>query len=386
MRYLALACDYDGTIAYAGTVAETTVAALERLLASGRKLILVTGRELDDLLSVFPHADLCEWIVAENGCLLYRPATQEATPLGDELPRQLVDALRQRGVEPLSVGKVIVATRVPQEVVVVEVIRELGLELQVIFNKGAVMLLPAGRNKASGLEAALDEMGLSPHNVAGIGDAENDHAFLALCACSAAVANALPTVKENVDLVTRGENGAGVAELIDELIESDLEAREPLLQRRHLLLGTSDSGAELRVAPHRANILLAGPSGGGKSTIITGILERLAEEHFQFCVIDPEGDYENLEGVLSLGQADRVPTVDEVLRSLKNTQNNVAVNLMGISFNDRPAFFMSLIARLAELRATSGRPHMVIVDEAHHVLPASWQPAQLVMPRNLKGV
>jgi hydroxymethylpyrimidine pyrophosphatase-like HAD family hydrolase len=60
-------------------------------------------------------------------------------------------------------------------------IRELGLELQIIFNKGAVMVLPAGVSKASGLEAALALLELLPHDVAGIGDAENDHAFLRLC-------------------------------------------------------------------------------------------------------------------------------------------------------------------------------------------------------------
>ena len=77
MRYLALACDYDGTLAHHGRVDEATLAALERLLATGRKLILVTGRELPDLLSVFPHLGLFERVVAENGALLYRPGSRE---------------------------------------------------------------------------------------------------------------------------------------------------------------------------------------------------------------------------------------------------------------------------------------------------------------------
>ena len=50
----------------------------------------------------------------------------------------------------------IVSTRVPHESAVLEAIRQFGLDLQVIFNKGAVMILPAGHNKASGLAAALD--------------------------------------------------------------------------------------------------------------------------------------------------------------------------------------------------------------------------------------
>lgn len=84
MRYLALACDYDGTLATQGRVNAETVDALQHVLASGRKLILVTGRQLEDLLGIFPQVNLFERVVAENGALLYRPASREekvlATP------------------------------------------------------------------------------------------------------------------------------------------------------------------------------------------------------------------------------------------------------------------------------------------------------------------
>lgn len=230
MRYHALACDYDGTLALDGRVNEHTVAALERLRDSGRRLILVTGRELEDLLGVFPHVHLFERVVAENGALLYRPATREITLLGEAPAEELITALRQRGVQPLSIGRGIVATWHPHETVVVKVIRDLGLELQVIFNKGAVMVLPSGMNKATGLKAALHELGLSPHNTVGVGDAENDHTFLSLCECSVAVANALPALKERVDWVTSGDHGAGVAELIDQIVAADLGELEPLLK------------------------------------------------------------------------------------------------------------------------------------------------------------
>jgi HAD superfamily hydrolase (TIGR01484 family) len=226
MRYLALACDYDGTLATHGQVDAATLAALERLLASGRKLILVTGRELPDLRATFPHADLFAWIVAENGALLYCPATREERPLADPPTDKFLDALRRRGVDPISVGRVIVATWTPQETEVLKAIEELGLELQVIFNKGAVMVLLSGVNKATGLAAALKEMGLSAHDVVAVGDAENDHACLASAGCAVAVANALPALKERADFTTRGDHGQGVAELIDELVATDLQGRQ----------------------------------------------------------------------------------------------------------------------------------------------------------------
>jgi len=103
-----------------------------------------------------------------------------------------------------------------------EAIRDSGLELQIIFNKEAVMVLPAGVDKMTGLRAALEALKLSLHNVAGVGDAENDQAFLESCGCSVAVANAIHELKEKADFVTHGARGAGVVELIDKLIDHDL--------------------------------------------------------------------------------------------------------------------------------------------------------------------
>lgn len=386
MRYLALACDYDGTLASHGRVSKETLAALERLLASGRKLILVTGRELKDLLSIFPDVSLFERVVAENGALLYTPATREERPLSDPPPEEFVDALRKRRIEPLSVGRVIVATWHPNETVVLELIRDLWLELQVIFNKGAVMVLPTGVNKATGLVAALGELNLSPHNVVGVGDAENDHAFLNLCECSVAVANALPMVKKGADLVTDQDRGAGVVQLIDQLIAGDLHELEDRLTRHHILLGTRDAAEEVRVSPYGVNLLLAGSSGGGKSTLATGFLERLAEQRYQFCVIDPEGDHEAFEDAVVLGNKQRAPSMAEVLQLLEDPERNVVANLLGLPLADRPSFFLTLLPRLQEQRARTGRPHWLVLDEAHHLLPSSWNHASLALPQELNGI
>jgi HAD superfamily hydrolase (TIGR01484 family) len=384
MRYFALATDYDGTIAHDGYVNAPTLAALERVLASGRKLILVTGREIADIKRIFPHLHLFEWVVAENGALLYRPSDRESTLLAEAPPVRFVEALRRSGVAPISVGKVIVATWHPHETRVLEVIRDLGLELQVVFNKHAVMVLPANVNKATGLNAALKRLGLSPHNVVGVGDAENDHAFLSLCECSAAVANALPAVKETADLALTGDHGTGVAGLIDMLVQDDLSQVESRLGRHHLLLGSRADGGEERVKPYGTSLLIAGPSGSGKSTVATALLERLLEHRYQFCIIDPEGDFDAFEGAVVLGSTARPPTVDEIVQILKNPKYNAVVSLIGLPLNDRPSFFLTLLTRLLDLRATMGRPHWLVVDEAHHLLPTSWQPAALTLPEQLK--
>lgn len=379
MRYLALAVDYDGTLASDGRVDAETIAALEQLLASGRKLILVTGRELDELLEIFPQVYLCERVVAENGALLYRPGTREHKVLGLPPSDSFVDALRARHVSPLSVGRSIVATVHPQETTVLEVIRDLGLELQVIFNKGSVMVLPAGVNKATGLAAALHELGMSPHNVVGVGDGENDHALLTMCECGVAVSNAVPTLKETADLVTKNHHGAGVVQLVQDLVSDDLSQYDDRLTRHHILLGTRDDGREIRISPYGRSILLAGSSGSGKSTLASGVLERLSEQAYQFCIIDPEGDYESFEGAVTLGIGEHAPTVDEVLQLLEKPDVNAVVNLIGLPLHDRPAFFVGLLPRLQELRVKTGRPHWILVDETHHLLPADWEPAALTL-------
>jgi hypothetical protein len=150
MRYHVLACDYDGTIAHHGRVDDETIAALGRLRDTGRRLILVTGRELQDVLVVCPRVELFDRVVAENGAVVYCPATRQEKLLAEPPPEPFVRALRERGVSPIAVGRVIVATWKPHETTVLEVIRDLGLELHVTFNKDAVMVLPAGLSKATG--------------------------------------------------------------------------------------------------------------------------------------------------------------------------------------------------------------------------------------------
>jgi len=387
MRYLALCCDYDGTIAHHGRVDEPTLAALKRLRESGRQLVLVTGRELDDLQKVFPHLDLFARVVAENGALLYRPETREEQPLDEAPPQSFVDKLIERGVGPMSVGRVIVATWEPHEKTVLETIRDCGLELQVIFNKGAVMVLPAGVNKATGLRAALAELNLSPHNAVAVGDAENDHAFFSICECAVAVANALPAVKEKADIVTFGDHGAGVTELIEEMLADDLASRDSgPLARHNIRLGKSVEGKSIGLSPFRVSALAVGSSGSGKSTVVAGLVERLRAAHYNFCIIDPEGDYDSVESAVVLGNPEHAPTIDECLQLLNRPDQNAVINLLGVKLEDRPLFFLSLFARIRELRARTGRPHWLIVDEAHHAIPANWRPTDQNLPERLEGV
>jgi len=369
MRYNAIALDYDGTIAHNGEVPPHVLDALTRLRDSGRRLLLVTGRQLDELLEIFPGIGLFDRVVAENGALLYRPKDGSRKELGDPAPEALVEMLRAAGI-PLSVGGTIVATVRPHETTVLQAIATLGLEHQVIFNKGAVMVLPPSCNKASGLKVALAELGLSPRNVVACGDGENDHALLDLAEYSVATANAVPNLKAAADWVTTATHGDGVLEVVADMIETDLARLVPRRRRRALCIGKDRNGEPVVFPSRRASVLITGEPRG-TSALGTALLERLCKAGYQFCVLDTEGDYLHFEPAVVFGTLTNPPAVEEVLTAMQKPDVQAVVCLAAVPREARQEFVERLLLPLRELRAATGRPHWILVDEAHDLMPAS---------------
>ncbi len=193
-RIRAIATDYDDTIAEFGFVSDTNLRAMERFRASGRLLILNTGRGLEDLAPVFPELHRFDMLVLENGAVLYNPATRTERLLADPPPRSFIDDLRRRGVSPLPARRVILDTWAIHSQKIEAAIQSSGLKLHLIFNQDSVMVLPAGMDKGSGLRAALEPTGIALEHVAGIGDGENDHGLLDACGHKIAVPNAVPAI------------------------------------------------------------------------------------------------------------------------------------------------------------------------------------------------
>jgi hypothetical protein len=177
-------------------------------------------------------------------------------------------------------------------------------------------------------------------------------------------------LKRDADRTSDQTHGAAVVELIEAILADDLRGWAQRISRRAVLLGHRDDRSPVCAAPARCNVLIAGPSGSGKSVYASGILERLAEKGYQYCAIDAEGDYADLPGAVVLGSAEREASPEEVLTALENPHTNVVVNLSGLAAEERPAAFKELITELATLRATCGRPHWILVSEAHLLLPA----------------
>jgi hydroxymethylpyrimidine pyrophosphatase-like HAD family hydrolase len=223
MRYRVLATDYDGTLATHGEVDPGAVAAIRRLAESGRKAVLVTGRLLHEIQQICAGIELFEIVIAENGAVLWTEQSG-AHNLAPPVPLDLVAALRRRGVTPLNVGSVICSTWSDHEKTVVDTVNELRLNVELIHNKGALMILPPETDKGSGLAAALKILRERSDAVVAVGDAENDLALFAASGFSAAVSNALPGVKAAADMILSASHGGGVEELIDAMLDDDLAA------------------------------------------------------------------------------------------------------------------------------------------------------------------
>jgi hypothetical protein len=131
---------------------------------------------------------------------------------------------------------------------------------------------------------------------------------------------------------------------------------------------------------------VTGLSGSGKTTYVTALLEQIRDLGYQFLIVDPEGDYQELRGAVTVGDAEHPPQWSEVEDLLAKPDVNVILNLLAIDVAERPGALATLLPEVAKLRATTGRPHWIIIDELHHCLPAKWMPAPVALPRELPAV
>jgi hydroxymethylpyrimidine pyrophosphatase-like HAD family hydrolase len=377
MVFHVLASDYDGTVAENGKVPEATARALQRVRESGRKLVLVTGRTLPDLERVCPEPErMFDLIVAENGALLYRPKGREIRTLGAPPEAPLLRALERRGVA-FELGTSSIHTAASAAEPTMAAIRATGVDRTPIFNKGALMLLPGGVTKASGLAAALDILCRSFHNTAGMGDGENDHAFLAQCEFAVAVADAVPALRDRADLVTAAAGPRGAVEFIEGHFLHDVGDLIGRVPRHQIRIGEGDAGP-VTIPAHGTTLLIVGPSSTGTSRLAAILAERLLDSGRAVCLVDPEGSHDGLADVPGLivlgGKGERtLPTAKELEQLLCKT-GGLVLNLRAVSRAEKVRCGMQLLSVAAKVRKTTGMPHWVAIDEAHRLLPAVGSP------------
>ena len=229
MRFRALASDYDNTLARDSVMSAATERELRRVSASGRKLILVTGRTQDCFDGRGPCGDIMrdasvfDLIVAENGGTLYDPRSRTWKLLAPPLPDSLLSELRRRGIEPWWQGLVMFSTTKANHEKVWSAIQDLGLTYTAEFNREWVMYTPVGVSKATGLRAALRELRIRPEETVGLGDGENDLSFMRVTGLSVAVGDAAPGLKKAADLVMPGPGPEGARQALRALALHDMQ-------------------------------------------------------------------------------------------------------------------------------------------------------------------
>jgi hydroxymethylpyrimidine pyrophosphatase-like HAD family hydrolase len=369
--FRAIAIDYDGTLSEQPRATAEVLDAVRAVRDTGRRCVLVTGRILAELRADFPDVrEHFDAIVAENGAVLIGPGDTNLR-LAAPVSESLASRLGSRGV-PYRRGQVLLATEAAFDDEAYDAIRSLGLDLQLVRNRHALMVLPAGVTKGTGVARALAALNLSMHNAIGIGDAENDHALLDACEIGIAVRNAIEPLKAHADLVLAEPNGAGVAAFLRRLARHDVLAIEP--RRHRIALGTYDDGTPAMIPASRVNIALYGPSGSGKSHVAGLLAEQLLAQDYTLCVLDLEGDHTGLgvlHGVVTLGGQSPLPPMNDVVQLLTGGLGSVVVDLSLEADDEKRAYATGLLHALRRARAESGLPHWIFVDEAHVPLHAS---------------
>jgi hypothetical protein len=185
----------------------------------------------------------------------------------------------------------------------------------------------------------------------------------------------VPALRERADYVTHHPASAGAVEFIEEHILTDATLLIPALRRHYLELGQTAHGEPVTIPAHGAKLLVVGPSETGKSTLTGVLVERLVASNRAFCLLDPEGDHQGLgelEGVVVLGgqPGPTLPGADELRQLLRQPSARLVLNLSALTIPEKVTYATQALGVVAATRSSSGLPHWLIVDEAHHIAPA----------------
>jgi hydroxymethylpyrimidine pyrophosphatase-like HAD family hydrolase len=375
----AIAVDLDGTIADGQRVSEIAMAAIDDAREDGLVAVMVTGRILAELEGDFPGlVERFDAVVAENGAVL--ALGDDIRDLAPPVDEAISRALTVRGVA-FRRGRVLLACDAIHAAAVVEADVELGLDCQVVRNRAALMVLPAGVSKGSGLLAALAELGVSAHNTLAIGDAENDLALLEAAELGVAVGNAVPSLRQHADLVLDEPNGSGVVTLLSGPIRSGEQIVHAA--RRRLTIGRFADGTPTTVPGSQTNLLICGKSGAGKSYLAGLLVEGWVSAGYSVLVIDMEGDHIALDRLRSTIVLDTQPSASELLSVLRQQSVSVVLDVSALDAARQFDYLRSLPTMIEVERAAWGLPHWIVVDEAHTTLGEHGIAADVFRPADL---
>lgn len=380
-----MAFDFDGTLAVNGNVPAEVLTALAQCRNSGHVLFLVTGRRYETV-DLGRLRELFAGIVWENGAVLSHTASGETyLPFGQLDPR-LVKAIEEAGI-PFERGLAIAATWTPHDQALWPILSSHGSSTSIEYNKSAVMVLPPGATKGTGLERLLTLCGLSPRNLAAFGDAENDLSMLTLAEVSVAVADAVPSVIETSDVLATAPGPQGVLEILTRYPLGGQFLDIPLKRERPILLGQTESGAVIHLPAAQLagrNLGVFGNSATGKSWMVGLLAEGLHHEDYQVLLIDPEGDFRGLRVlprfVSISGDQATLPPPSAVVSLLDEGGVSLVLDLSHYPVTLRSHYLGELLLALRPVRERKFRPHWIVLDEAQEFLLDGSEVAALLQP------
>lgn len=366
----AIAIDYDGTLTVTDVPDPEVLAAIRQVRTQGVAVVLVTGRILSELRADFPGVDdEFDAIVAENGAVL--ADSRGVRDLAEPVDPRLGQTLAHQDVM-VRQGRVLLACDAEHGGIVFDAVDRLGRGYQLVRNRAALMVLPGGVTKATGLTYVLGELGISRHSTIAVGDAENDHHLLATCELGVAVANAVESLKQRADLVLDEPDGAGITGLL----RGPLVAGTETLPPRHwrLTLGQDDQREPVYVPASQINLLVTGGSCSGKSHFAGLLIEQLVSMDYSVLIIDCEGDHAPLaerRGIIAVGGHDPLPSPEHLTALLRHRFGSVVLDLSRHDPPGQAAYLDSIAPAVLAQRAATGLPHWIFVEEAHTLPVAS---------------
>jgi hypothetical protein len=361
-----IACDFDGTGATDGHPAPEVNAALAAARAQGIVTLLVTGRVLEEVQRACEELSPFDAVVAENGAVIYLCGIGRTIQIGDPPPEHFLGELRAQGV-PFHTGAVVVGTWEQHAYKLLELIRQFGLDGQLIFNRAALMILPSGINKAVGVRRALEELGRSEHNLIAFGDAENDIPMLADAELGVAARGSVPTVLALADDRILQPGGAGVALYILKILQC--RGVVPTPRRRAVLLGKTAEGVDVSLPSSGTSSLISGDPRSGKSWIAGLLAEQLIERGYRICIVDPEGDYAQMAQrpkVVAFGNEMALLAPSGAARLLGSEELSIILTLSSLTPGEQLNYVDQLLGALQQMRESTGCPHWIVIDEAHY--------------------
>lgn len=368
------AFDYDGTLADNGRIPSSLLDKLKQLHLAGFALFLVTGRQYETI-DVSHLTSIFSGIVWENGAVLQHIAADELyLPFG-QLERYLLDALEEEQI-PLEKGLAIASTWKAHEEAVWRILSKTGSDAAIIHNKGAVMILPSGTTKGTGLERLLELCGYSPRNLISFGDGENDISLFQISEVGIAVQDAVPSLKTAADHVTQEPGSEGVeAALAYYWLANNAPPQTAVENARFIKLGKNEQDQEITISGAtlaNQNLGVFGDSGSGKSWVTGLLAEGMHVAGYQVLMIDPEGDFRglgSLPGVIALsGDGNSIPAPSVITTILDEASISIVLDMCAYPIHKRNAYIIELLQRLRPLRENKFRPQWIVLEEAQQFL------------------